>query len=80
MKRTLTCLKPVTRLFVCCLTTHQSFTRVELIRNVKDTQPRHAELIEFFKHAQKGTNMQSSGNGAIRMKIPLQKPKWDKTK
>ena len=30
--------------------------------------------------SQKGTSRQRSGNGAIRKRFPLQKPRWEKTK
>ena len=36
--------------------------------------------LSCFKVSQKSTSRQRSGNGAIRKRLPLQKPRWEKTK
>ena len=35
---------------------------------------------EFFGHKKKSTSRQRSGKDAIRKRLPLQKPRWEKTK
>ena len=37
-------------------------------------------LTQFKQLLQGGTSRQRSGKGAIRKKLPLQKPRWEKTK
>ena len=59
---------------------------LNLIKNMKTYIRRQQH--KKFKHQdikqkeppQKGTSRQRSGKGAIRKRLPLQKPRWEKTK